>query len=114
MPFFFILIGAALIVIGYRGTQKDFFALLKDDFSGPGNFFVFAMAIFLVGLVGYVPKLKGISNAFMGLIIVVMLLSNKGFFAKFSEQINTASNTPQDNSSSPFTLPSIPAIPGLK
>lgn len=115
MPFFFILIGFGLLVIGYRGTQKELFALLEKDFSGPGNFFVFALGIFVVGLVGYVPKLKGLSNAFLGLIIVVMILSNKGFFNSLMAQVqSTQTNQPSDNSGAIPGIPSIPSVPHIQ
>lgn len=115
MPFFFILIGFGLLVVGYRGSQKDLFALLQKDFSGPGNFFVFALGIFVVGLVGYVPKLKGLSNAFMGLIIVVMILSNKGFFNSFMAQVQgTQNDSPSDVINTDFTLPTLPTLPTIQ
>lgn len=113
MPFFLILIGFGLVVIGYRGTQSQFLTLLKNDFSGPNNFFLFALGIFVVGLVGYVPKLKGLSNAFMGLIIVVILLANKGFFNQFTAQVQST-QTPQPQNSLPqFQIPAVPSIPGI-
>lgn len=115
MPFFFILIGFGLLVIGYRGTQKELFALLEKDFSGPGNFFVFALGIFVVGLVGYVPKLKGLSNAFLGLIIVVMILSNKGFFNSLLAQVqSTQTNQPPENNSAISGLPPLAPIPHIQ
>jgi hypothetical protein len=96
MPFFFIVIGIGLIVIGYRGTQDQFFALLKGDFSGPNNFVLFATGIFVVGLAGYVPKLKGLSDAFMGLLIVVIILANKGFFNQLTQELQkTTQQQPQ-------------------
>lgn len=114
MPFFFILIGLGLVVIGYRGTQADFFTLLKGDVTGPGNFFVFALGIFLIGLLGYVPKLKGLSNAFMGLVIVVMILANKGFFNQLMTQIQgTQTAAPAESSGQNLSVPSVPAVPGI-
>lgn len=89
MPFFFILFGVVLIVVGYRNVQDDFFTLVKGEFSGPKNFLVFALALFVVGLFGYIPKFKGLSNAFMFLIIIVILLSNRGFFDQFIQTVKT-------------------------
>lgn len=116
MPFFFIIIGIGLMVIGYRGTQDDFFTLAKGDFSGPGNFFIFALGIFVVGLIGYVPKLKGLSDAFLGLLVIVLLISAKkndnDFFQNFWAAIQgTASQTSTNDNS--ISIPAVPAVPGL-
>lgn len=115
MPFFFIIIGIGLIVIGYRGTQDEFFALIKSDFTGPGNFLIFATGIFVVGLVGYVPKLKGLSDAFLGLIILVILISaNKqghDFFSEFWQGIQ-GTQTSTSVAAPNLSVPAVPPIPG--
>lgn len=87
MPFALIIAGIVLILVGYQGTQDDFFSMLKNDVP---KFGVWAVAIFVVGAIGYIPKLKDISNAFLVLIVVVLFLSNKGFFSQFNQAIGTA------------------------
>lgn len=89
MPLVLITIGIILIVVGWRGTQNDFFGLLKGDFTGPSNFLVTAFAIAVVYFVGYIKGLKDISNAFLALILLVILLTNgkKGFFQQLNSQI---------------------------
>lgn len=94
MPFFFIILGLGLLVIGYRGTQDEFFSLLKGDLTGPNNFVVFAAGIFAIGLVGYLPKTKDLSNAFLALVIIGIILKNKGFFENFMAQITSETSTP--------------------
>lgn len=92
MPLALLAFGALLLIAGVRGTQDDLFALLKKDFSGPGNFFLWILAILLVGSVGYVKQLRPISNAFLVLILLVFILAaNKGgrdFFSSLLSQIS--------------------------
>jgi len=87
MPFILVSIGILMVVVGYRGTEKDFLALLKGDFTGQGNFFYWIVSLFVVGAVGYIPRLKPISNAFLVLILLMLVISNKGFFAQFNRQV---------------------------
>jgi hypothetical protein len=61
--------------------------------SGQPGFAVWVLAIFIAGSIGYVKELKPIATAFIVLIIVVMLLSNKGFFARFTAAINGIGNS---------------------
>ena len=93
MPFALLLFGVVLVVAGVRGKQGDLFTLLKGDFTGPNNFSYWVVAILLLGLLGYVPKLKALANAFMGLLILVLFLNNSssggGFFAKFTAALQS-------------------------
>jgi hypothetical protein len=47
------------------------------------------LALFLIGALGYYKPMKPLSNAFLGLVILVLFISNRGFFAKFLEQIGS-------------------------
>ena len=89
MPFIIIIIGLMLIAIGYNGTQSNFLTLLKGDFIGPNNFLWWVLVIFVIGIIGYAPKLKGFSDAMLALVIIVIFLSNKGFFATFTQDIKS-------------------------
>lgn len=116
MPFALIFVGVILVVVGFRGTQDAFFGLLKGDFTGSGNFFYWVVSIGVIGAVGYIPRLKGLSNAFLVLIIVVLFLSNKGFFAQFNAQLKSGtmgSGTTGASNATNSALPAIPAIPSL-
>lgn len=92
MPLALLAFGALLLIAAIRGTQDDLFALLKKDFTGQGNFFLWILAILLVGSVGYVKQLRPISNAFLVLILLVFILAaNKGgrdFFSSLLSQIS--------------------------
>lgn len=100
MSFVFIIIGAILTISGVRGTETDsapgngdgqgLFPLVKGDFEGTGQqhgFLVWFAAILAIGALGYAPDLKLFANAVLALVIIVLLLSNKGFFAQLKNEI---------------------------
>jgi hypothetical protein len=60
-----------------RDQQQAFAALVAGDFSGPGNFLYWIVALAIVGAIGYLPKAKPISNLFIVLILLVLIL-NRG------------------------------------
>lgn len=88
MPFALIFIGLMLTIAGVRNTQADLYALIKDDFTGEGNFAYWVLAIIAVGSLGYVKPLKTFANWFLALLFVSLLFANEnksgtgGFFAK--------------------------------
>jgi hypothetical protein len=87
MPFALLIFGIVLVVAAVRNTQDDLFGLVKGDMTGPKNFLYWFIALLFIGVLGYVPDLKKFSNTFLVLVIIVILLSNKGFFVKFQQQI---------------------------
>jgi hypothetical protein len=74
MPFALLSIGILLIVVAVRDQQQPFVALVGGDFSGPGNFLYWVVALAVVGAIGYVPKAKPVSNLLIVLILVVLIL----------------------------------------
>lgn len=94
MPIAFLFIGVIFLVAAVRGTQQDLFDLLKGDFTGPHNFFQFALGIFAVGAIGYVKPLRPISNAFMVLLVLVLFIRNRGFFDQFVSAVGGGVGTP--------------------
>jgi len=89
MPIFFLLIGVLLIIVSVNDKMPDLTGLVKDGFnptSGVG-FPIWLVAIFVVGSLGYVKSMRPLANAFLVLIIVSMVLSNRGFFSKFKSAI---------------------------
>jgi hypothetical protein len=118
MPFALFIIGAALIIASVRNTQGDLFTLIQGDFTGPGNYIFWMVSILLIGAIGYVPKAKPISTAFLVLVIVVLFLSkgkpnavSGGFFKQFSTGI-TATQKPAPTATAPQSsgLPSLPSL----
>ncbi len=89
MPIALLVIGAIFLVAAVRGEHEKLFGLLKDDFTGPNNFILWAVGIWAVGAIGYYKPLKPLSVAFMTLIIIVIFLAQKGFFEKFMDQIGS-------------------------
>jgi hypothetical protein len=96
MPLALILIGVLFLTAAVRGEKCGgqqcstvLFNTMKDDFTGPNNFIYWGIALFIIGAAGYYKPLKPLSNAFLALVILVLFFSNKGFFAKFMEQIGS-------------------------
>lgn len=94
MPFLFIAIGSSLVLSGIVGNPSDFFQLVFNDFEGSGSgstvqhgYIYWVIAIIVLGLLGYVESLKGLSRTFVALVIVVLLLHNQGFFSQFQKQV---------------------------
>src|SRR5258706_8292471 len=86
MPFAFLLLGVIFITAGVRGTDDQLVTLIKGDFTsenGKPSFIAWLVAILLVGALGYIEPVKPVSRAFLVLIVVVLFLSNGGFFEKF-------------------------------
>jgi hypothetical protein len=113
MPFALLIVGVFLLIAGVRNTQDTLFSLVKSDFTGTDNFIFWFLAIVIIGLIGYVPKLKPVSTAFLGLVIVVLFLkkgnssgSGGGFFAQFTSAIKGTQSTPASPSST--ALPDLP------
>lgn len=87
MPVALFLIGAIFLTAAVRGKQDLLFSTLKDDFTGPNNFFYWALAIFIIAMLGNYKPLRPISNAFMVLVFLALFLSHRGFFNRFMEQM---------------------------
>lgn len=111
MPILFGFAGIILVVAGVRNRiisgNPSLSSLLKDDFSGAVPFWKWLLAILLIGAIGYIPNLAPISRAFMALVIVVFLLSNKGFFAELQKALSTnqpSQVTVNQNPNSPIGL----------
>lgn len=89
MPLALFVFGVLFLVAAVRGKQKDLYSVLKDDFTGRNNFFFWAGSIWLIAAVGYVRELRALSNAFLVLVVLILLLSHRDFFEKFMEQIGS-------------------------
>lgn len=90
MPIFFLIIGIMLIIVAINNKLPALGTLAKSDFEKSGNvpgFGLWIVAIFAVGAIGYAKQLKPLANSFLVLIVIAMLLSNRGFFEKFTSAI---------------------------
>lgn len=93
MAFVLTLFGLLLIVTGARGTVTQFGAQVAQDVTG--GFVYYVAAIAGIGALGYVDALRTISRLFMALILIVLVLANRGFFAQFSAALKTGAIAPQ-------------------
>lgn len=87
MPFAFLIIGIVLVVAGVRNKTPELFTLLKQDFSGKTTYEVWALSILVIGALGYIKTLQGLSRAFMALVLIVLILTHGGFFEQFNSQL---------------------------
>lgn len=91
MPILFIGSGLILILTGIKGHPDQLWKLFGNEFVGKNNFAYWIVSILVLGSLGYVPQLRNLSRLFLGLVVLVLLLDNKGFFAKLQDYINTGS-----------------------
>lgn len=109
MPYALILVGAVALVAGIRNTYKDLWALVEGDFKG--GFLAWIASIAVIGAIGYVPKLKPLSVALMTLLLVVLVLSNRGVFAQLQGFIlSGAGNTGTGGNAGVQPLQPLPAL----
>lgn len=119
MPFALLIIGLVLLTTAVRGTQDDLFTLVKKDFTGQNNFIYWVVSILIIGSLGYVPKLKSFSVAFLGLVIIVLVLTKGnpngiggGFFNQFTAQLKSTT-VPTTGSTGATGTPSTSSLPDL-
>jgi hypothetical protein len=124
MPFILFIVGLVLVVSAVRGKQDALFALLKSDFAGSGSFIPWLVSLLVIGGLGYVKSIKPITDAFLVLVIIVLFLSNGGFFAKFAQQTGigikglpsiTSLSTSMGTQAGSLlgSIPGLPGIPGI-
>lgn len=95
MPLLFIGSGLVLILTGIKGDGSALYELVQGDFSGPNNFVYWLSAMLVLGSLGYVPQLRNLSRLFIALVVIVLLLDNKGFFAQLKDFIDSSQQTSQ-------------------
>jgi hypothetical protein len=110
MPFVLFIAGLLLIVSVVRGKTDLLYTLIKNDFTGTNSFVPWIVSIFFIGALGYVPSIRPITNAFLVLVIIVLFLSNGGFFAKFIQQTGIGSGITAANIGNVPSLGKMPSI----
>jgi hypothetical protein len=103
MPFALIIIGVVLLIAGIRGQLGNLASLIKSDFTGSGNYIYWVVAILVVGSIGYVKKLQPISDAFLALVLIVLMLANKGFFSQFMSGLSATASCSSGSSTDSTT-----------
>jgi hypothetical protein len=89
MPFVLIVAGVVLLVAAIRDTQQQLFYLVAGDFTGKNNFIYWFLSIVIIGAVGYIPRMKPISDGFLILVILTLFLKKGAFFDQFQAAIGT-------------------------
>ena len=87
MPLAFIVIGIVLLTAAVRGKHQELFDLVKGDMMGKNNFFIWIVALGGIGAAGYIPGIAPVSRAMLVLVLIVLVLSNKGFFSQFRSAV---------------------------
>lgn len=127
MPFVFLLLGVGMLAVAVRGTHQQAFALIKSEFTGSNSFVVWALALFVLGGLGYIQKIRPIADGMVLLVLLVIFLTNNrpgstggGFFAQLNAQIrNPAPAAPAPsgvpNAAPPGALGSpLPPLPPIQ
>jgi hypothetical protein len=86
LPLALIFVGVIMIVLAFRGTEREFATQLKTDFGG-GQFVAWFAAVTILGGLGLVPQLRTLSNLSMALVIIVLVLRNGGLFTNLAAVI---------------------------
>lgn len=96
MPIFLLVIGAVFLISAIRGNQCDLIDLLKSDFSGKNNFLLWVMAIVIIVALGTFKAIKPVSDAFLGLVILVIIVAKykdgKDIFGSFLTQVKNGTS----------------------
>lgn len=113
MALVLIIIGTVMVIAAARdtvsGNSNDLVPLLESDFTGKDNYLYWIIAMMILGGVGYIPSMKNLSNAFLVLVLVVLFLTNGGFFSQFNSAIATTTNSATSTSGAPSTSGSTPS-----
>lgn len=83
MGFALVFVGIMMIVTGANNNYAALGNQLRADFSGEKSFLLWIAAIGGVGALGYIPQFRKFSHYFMALILLSIILANKGFFSAF-------------------------------
>ena len=94
MPVILGLMAVILFAAAIRGTQPLLFEALKSDFTGQDNFLTWSVAILILGVAGNIKVIRPVTNAFLVLVLIVLLLKNGnpdkgggGFFSLFGPEL---------------------------
>lgn len=91
MAFLLVLIGVIVGITALRNSQGDLAGLLQTDLTNT-QLYAWAGAIIAIGLLGYIPRFETASRLLLGLVVLVLLISNNGVFAQFQQAF---ANPPQ-------------------
>lgn len=75
MPLVLLIVGGVLLLASVRGDPQAIGALVQRDFTGERGFASFAAAFLVVGAVGFVPGMRPLSQVFLALMVVSLILA---------------------------------------
>jgi hypothetical protein len=91
MAWGFILVGALLLVAAWKKKHGELFDLLKDDFTGEGNFVYWVLAIIALIALGTFRPIRPITDGFLGLVVLVIIIApyrnGRDLFSEFRSQV---------------------------
>lgn len=90
-------IGILFVSAASRDKTPELIAVVKDDFTGKDNFFVWALAIGGLYSLGYIKPLAKFSSYFVILVLIAVIVRRKDengdtFFISFANQLRSTEN----------------------
>jgi hypothetical protein len=98
MPIAALLIGSIIIVVALSGAQHELATQLETDLPA---YFKWAVAIAIIGAIGFIPGLKWPSRLLLILIAVVVIFSNNNAQAIITGIQNFAQSSGQPSAPAP-------------
>lgn len=100
MALAFALIAIVLLDVAFRNTQGALSSQLSQD--GPG-YAIWAVAIVFVGLLSYLPDFQTPGHLLLVLVIVAIVIANKGAFANIQSTFTGSPQSVQVTANQPVT-----------
>lgn len=85
MPIGVLIMGLAMLISGINDTQEELSAMLANDLTGDKSFTPWLASIILVGSLGMYKPIRPITDGFMALILVQLLLSSQPSLKSLTE-----------------------------
>lgn len=87
MPFGLIVIGIILAISAYRDTLDELFSIIKDVSKDAKGFGYWVLAAVILGFAASIKPIKEPVNAFMILLMIVLLIRKRGAIDQISNQL---------------------------
>lgn len=87
MPFALIVIGIILAIASYRNTLPELFSIIKDVTADSKGFGYWIIASIILGFLASIQSIKKPTNAFMILLMLVLLLRKRGTLEQLATQL---------------------------
>ncbi len=87
MPFGLIIIGIILAIAAYRDTLGELFSIVKDVTAESNGFGYWVVAAVILGFMASINSIKEPINAFMILLMVILLIRKNGAIQQITSQI---------------------------